>query len=163
MKSPDPYDITSLQRFLANDAMGSDCMRDLDQHVWGRAHLSDSHHQELIGLKPREGSDTFSRFLVSEAINVKVFLTCWGCKLFREPNPNTGGISVQDNIAFKGTFWFTSLTASIVPLASIIVLLYMSSLAARLWTIGAFNILISVCLFVFTDARRVDVFAVTAA
>lgn len=57
----------------------------------------------------------------------------------------------------------TSILASVIPIASIAVLYYVQSMPARFAIIAAFNILVSVCLSGFTNAKRSEVFAVTAA
>jgi len=63
----------------------------------------------------------------------------------------------------------TSIVASMLPIASIVVLVVLSprpldhTLRGQIGTIAAFNVLISMCLTLLTDAKRTDVFAVTAA
>jgi hypothetical protein len=70
---------------------------------------------------------------------------------------------IKDDRVFKLTMWIISLIASMMPVISIVILIKMKALNSRLGVIAAFNALLSVCLLVFTDARRTDVFSVTAA
>ncbi|KAF2030199.1 hypothetical protein EK21DRAFT_112119 [Setomelanomma holmii] len=61
------------------------------------------------------------------------------------------------------TLCITSVLASLLPIASILVLVNLELLKATLWTIAVFNVAISACLNIFADAKRAEVFAVTAA
>jgi drug/metabolite transporter (DMT)-like permease len=70
---------------------------------------------------------------------------------------------VKEDRVFKLTMWITSLIASMMPVISIAILIKMKELNSRLGVIAAFNALLSVCLIMFTDAKRTDVFSVTAA
>ncbi len=55
------------------------------------------------------------------------------------------------------------LFAATVPAASIFALYYIRDMVARLGAILAFSTLFSICLAIFTTARRVEIFAATAA
>jgi hypothetical protein len=55
------------------------------------------------------------------------------------------------------------LFASTIPAASIFTLYYVHDMVARLGAILAFSTLFSICLAVFTTARRVEIFGATAA
>jgi hypothetical protein len=61
------------------------------------------------------------------------------------------------------TFWVTSFLASLLPIGSIIVLINLETLRLKLWAVAGFDVLISFCLLLLTDASRKDVFAITAA
>ncbi|KAI0617669.1 hypothetical protein TUN199_10331 [Pyrenophora tritici-repentis] len=56
-----------------------------------------------------------------------------------------------------------SILASLIPIASIVVLCFVSSMPARLGTIAGFNVLVSICLMAFAGAKRAEVFAISAA
>jgi hypothetical protein len=83
--------------------------------------------------------------------------------LSRCPNRRSDMLSVYEHSIAKCTYWITSIVASFVPVLSIVILYRIRSMEARLATIAVFNVLISVCMSVFAKARRVEVFAVTAA
>lgn len=74
-----------------------------------------------------------------------------------------GIIGYQDAKVLQITYWMTSVIASLIPIGSIIVLYKVHSMAARLGIIAGFNVLVSLCLSIFTDAKRAEVFAITAA
>jgi hypothetical protein len=51
----------------------------------------------------------------------------------------------------------------LIPIASIVVLYQVQSMSARLGIIAAFNVLVAVCLMGFANAKRAEVFAISAA
>jgi hypothetical protein len=64
---------------------------------------------------------------------------------------------------YRITYWITSILASVIPISSIAVLYCVHSVPARLAIIALFNILVSVCLISLANAKRAEVFAITAA
>jgi hypothetical protein len=72
-------------------------------------------------------------------------------------------VGYRDTTIFKITFWVTSMIAFAMPVISIIALTYIPTLKVRLAVIAGFNGLMSLCLLMFTEARRIDVFSITAA
>ncbi|KAL1592013.1 hypothetical protein SLS60_011605 [Paraconiothyrium brasiliense] len=160
MKSPDAFDLKDIQAFLWGDAMGPPWLMGPDKYVWGTVKKPDTYSRELVCLRAREEIDQFSRWLGARAI--RYIKACGGYR-WKKLDQSLGVISVRDESIFRLTFWVTSAIASLLPVASIWVLIKQDSLTGRLGTIAGFNALISICLTLFTDARRTDVFAVTAA
>jgi hypothetical protein len=161
MERPDKYDLDILQHFLGNEKMKNGAlMLGADKKIWGTLLRKDSHSGELVVLKAREGGDSFSRKLSAWAVPLFERLAC---AAFKSPDPTAGVLMIKDDRVFKLTTWITSLIASMMPVISIVILIKMKELNSRLGVIAAFNALLSVCLLVFTDARRTDVFSVTAA
>jgi hypothetical protein len=130
-----------------------------DSETWGCPKSRDNHPPDLIGIKPRKKEDTFSRLVAENAVHL------FKCGLGRltKKDPHLGRKVYYDTHVMKVTFVLTSILASLMPIASIVVLRALQSLKNRMITIAAFNVLISACLTFFTDAKRTDVFAVTAA
>ncbi|KAF2630508.1 hypothetical protein BU25DRAFT_309225, partial [Macroventuria anomochaeta] len=162
MKKPDPYDIYDIQNLIASDDMKQPFIG-FDRGTWGgavNAETRKAYSRELLVLRPRKDMDTLSRIVGTRAI--KWMMACGGNR-WKKPDVRFGMIAVHDSTVFRLTFWFTSGVASILPVISIILLVNMESLNGRLGVIAAFNVLISICLTLFTEARRTDVFAVTAA
>jgi hypothetical protein len=73
------------------------------------------------------------------------------------------------NIKIKGSYLtlfaraVTVIFATLFPSISIIVLYYISSLVARLWTILGFSFLFATTVAIFTTASLAEIFGVTAA
>ncbi|KAL5117048.1 hypothetical protein ACEQ8H_005007 [Pleosporales sp. CAS-2024a] len=159
MKAPDRFDLSDVQRLLLSDDMGPNKMEDEAKNVWGNHFEPDVHPPDLIGIRPRENVDKFSRFISEKAIHL------FKCGLGRltKGDKHLGRNVYYDSTVAKVTMWITSAIAALIPIASILVLVHLHSLKLQLWTIAAFNVLISICLTIFTDAKRTDAFAVNAA
>jgi hypothetical protein len=161
MQDPDPVDVRNMQCFYDSKMMNDgDTLTGPDRDIWGTVLEKDSHSKELVVLKPRVGTDTFSRKLSEYAIPLFEAFVCVPCK---KPDPRFDDLTIREDRVFKITLWTTSIVASMMPVLSIVILIKLKELNARLGAIAAFNALLSICLLWFTDARRTDIFAVTAA
>jgi hypothetical protein len=156
---PDRFDLNDIYCLINSDAMGAGDLTEMDGRVWGDRDNGGIHAPDLAGLCPRERVDTFSRIVSENAI----YLFKCGLGRLKKADDHLGQRVYFDTTVLKVTRWITSIMASLLPIASIIVLVHVNSLKTRLWTAGAFNVLISICLTLFTEAKRSEVFAVTAA
>jgi hypothetical protein len=152
---PDRYDLTYMQIFLQNMV---DPMHGPDSSVWGTVLKPESNSPDLITLCPRQKEDAFSSWVVENAIER---LFC--CLNFRKPSKKHGEIGYEDTKVLRITYYITSMLASLIPIASITVLYCIRSMPARLGVISVFNVFVSICLIAFTNAKRAEVFAITAA
>jgi hypothetical protein len=130
-----------------------------DSETWGCPEFPDNHPPDLIGIKPRKKEDTFSRLVAENAVHL---FKCGLGRITRK-DPQLGRKVYYDTHVMKVTFVLTSMLASLIPIASIVLLRALQSMKNKMIAIAAFNVLISACLTFFTDAKRIDVFAVTAA
>lgn len=171
MGNPDSYDIDDIQHFLSSDKMTlvndrnetANALIGADRGIWGTAENKDTkkaYSRELVVLRARKDIDTLSRTIGNKAIDW--IMKCGG-RRWKKVDVRFGKRAIHDETIFGLTFWFTSGIASILPVVSIILLVKMESLNGRLGLIATFNVIISLCLTLFTEARRTDVFAVTAA
>ncbi|KAF2683005.1 hypothetical protein K458DRAFT_443670 [Lentithecium fluviatile CBS 122367] len=141
------FDLHDLQNWLSNDQGGSNCLRGVDSRSWGTANNRDCTSGDLNAVKL-----------------FKYDIAQWfKCQCFGRQKKDGKPFIYYDTTMLKITFWMTSIVASLIPIASIAILLTLEWIRARVGTIAGFNILISVCLTLFTDAKRTDCFAVTAA
>ena len=129
-----------------------------DGSVWGSVFARKQHSSDLVTLCPRVKEDPFSGWVIEKAIT-KLFC----CLRFKKPSSKYGIIGYEDTHVLKITYAITSILASLIPIASITVLYYIHSMPARLGVISAFNVLLSLCLVAFTNAKRAEIFAITAA
>lgn len=156
---PDRCDLTYVQNFLHHkEALGLS-LRGPDAKVWGSVSEPKKHSPDLITLCPRQKEDPFSGWVVEKAISN--LFRC-GCARFMKPSKIHGVIGYEDVKVLKITYCLMSILASLIPIASIVVLYTVHSMPARLSIVGAFNVLISICLVAFTNAKRSEVFAITA-
>ncbi|UPX15476.1 uncharacterized protein EKO05_0005922 [Ascochyta rabiei] len=162
LKYPEPtaWDLQHLQDYLGSKEMGTRAMVGEDSLIWGLKSQDISHKPDLVALRPRAKKDAFSMWATESTI-FNIF-KC-GCYKFMKPSPVHGAIGYEDSTVYRVTYWFTSILASLIPIASIVILYRVQSMAARLGIIAAFNVLLSVCLMGFAGAKRSEVFAITAA
>lgn len=157
---PDRCDLKYVQNFLHNKETMGLSLRGPDATVWGSVSARTEHSPDLITLCPRQKEDPFSGWVVEKALSN--LFRC-GCARFMKPSKIHGVIGFEDVKVLKITYCIMSILASLIPIASIVVLYVVHSMPARLGIIGAFNVLISICLVAFTSAKRSEVFAITAA
>jgi len=147
-----------MQNFLQNGVVMGIPFSGPDGNAWGTPSARKQHSPDLITLCPRVKEDPFSAWVVEKAIT-KLFC----CLRFKKPSSKHGVIGYEDATVLKITYCITTVLASLILIASITVLYCIHSMPARLVVISAFNILLSVCLIAFTNAKRAEVFAITAA
>jgi hypothetical protein len=153
------FDLEDIQLFLDSEDMGPHHLIGRDAQTWGDHDNPKNHPPDLIGVHPRIREDTFSRFVAEKGAHL---FKC-GLGRFTKGNRNLGRCVYYDSTVLKLTFILTSAIAALTPIASILVFLRLTSRKSKICTIAAFNVLISMCLTLFTEAKRTDVFAVTAA
>lgn len=162
IKKPDAFDIVDIQNFVASEQMRSP-FTEPDRKIWGSALNEETRREysrELVVLRARKDMDTFSRVLGVKLIGW--IMKCGG-RRWKKADVRFGTQALHDETVYKLTFWLTTAIASTIPVMSIVLLVKMNLLNGRLGIIAAFNVLISICLTLFTEPRRTDVFAVTAA
>lgn len=149
-----------MQDYLQTPEMGPLALTGEDATIWGSMRDRNSYAPDLVTLRPRAKKDAFSVWAAENTI----FKLLWcGCTRFMKPSPVHGVVGYEDGTIYRITYWITSLLASLIPIASIVVLYCVHSMPARFATIAAFNVLLSVCLMGLAGAKRAEVFAITAA
>ncbi|KAF2690764.1 hypothetical protein K458DRAFT_473865 [Lentithecium fluviatile CBS 122367] len=154
---PNQWDLTYLQNFLQNKYVMGVPFSGPDGSLWGSVPARKNYSPDLITLTPRQREDPFSGWVVEKAITR---LFC--CLRFKKPSRKHGVIGYEDATVLKITYWIMSILASLILIAFIVVLYCVPSMPTRLDVISAFNVLISVSLIAFTNAKRAEVFAITA-
>lgn len=153
---PSRNSVKALHHFTKTDLGG---MIPAVQLIWGEEF--DTSAEDLVSLRESRNVDAFSNFVVDDFIpwfHEHVFAKL--SKRIREDNPWT---------SYNHELWLRYTSSSITVVACLLPVLFISVLCSvhttkwRLLAIGCFNILSSVCLDLFTTARRVEIFAVTAA
>jgi hypothetical protein len=162
MKLPEAEkcDIHYMQNYLHSKEMGGLALLGRDATSWGSMDDRNSHKPDLVALKPRTDRDAFSSWAARKAVG-RLFTYFFAH--FVKPSPVHGLVGIEDTIVYRATYGITSIVASMIPIISIVVLYYINSMSARLATIAAFNILVSLSLMILAGAKRAEIFAVTAA
>ncbi|KAF1968941.1 hypothetical protein BU23DRAFT_655120 [Bimuria novae-zelandiae CBS 107.79] len=159
LEEPNSWDLRFIQYFLSSDAMGPLALIGEDRGIWGSVKKPKDFRYDLVTLKARRQEDAFSRFVSENAVHL------FKCGLKRlKPSLTKHGITAYEDTTVKRiTRWVSNVVASLIPILSIVVLNGITSRQGRLGAIVGFNFLISACLSAFTNAKRVEVFAVAAA
>ncbi|KAJ9669069.1 hypothetical protein H2201_000895 [Coniosporium apollinis] len=160
LPEPSAYDLNDLQRFLERPDMGPVALDGLDSLVWGSTTDPDSRASDLISLRGRHDEDSFSKWATEKA-TVRIFR--WFGHKFTTPHPHYGEVVCNDRDVLEVTRIITSVFASLLPVASTVVLYIVGSMAARLGIIAAFSVVFAVSLCRLTTARTSEIFAATAA
>lgn len=130
--------------------------------VWGSTtHLNVTGANDLIGLREHEEQDSVSKFVehkVSQWFHRKIVY-----RFSKRCQQQNTLIKYNYRTLARSTALTTTMIACLLPILSISALYSIRSMKARLGAIAAFNVLLSVCLDVFTTAKRVEIFGVTAA
>lgn len=114
---------------------------------------------DLVAVCPRQRDDSFSAWFMKSALSI--FFRCCGHRM--KPSEIHGKPGCKEKTILRITYWITTIVASILPSASVIVLYIIESTWARIGTLVGFNLAVSACLILFTSAKRSEIFAVTAA
>ncbi|KAH7081862.1 hypothetical protein BKA63DRAFT_436113 [Paraphoma chrysanthemicola] len=155
---PGKWDLDHIQQFLQRPENGELALRGEDSTIWGSVTDPKSYKPDLVALRPRAREDPFSRWAAQ-----KTDVLRWLCARFVRPSRKHGVFTYKDSTIYKITHLITVIVAALIPIASIVVLNDVQSMSSRLGVIAAFNVLISVCLIGFADAKREQVFAINAA
>jgi hypothetical protein len=154
---PSRKDLKYMQNFLHTELNLSLCGP--DSTIWGSVLRRKDFSQDLINLHPKVDKDVFSDWAIDKTIT---YLFRCGCARFMKKSPIHGVIGYEDMEVIRVTYWITSIIASLLLVSSIVVLYMVQSMPVRLGLIAGFNALMTICLIIFTNAKRSEMFAITA-
>lgn len=162
LEEPVRKTLKNLQRFLASADMGQQglALRGLDCNIWGSVENTHSHTTDLVALVKPGYEDPFSRWCLTKLMDA--FWTFGGERL-KKACKVTGDVFYYENQVLRWTYYFTTAIASLLLVLAITVLWMVTSMSAQLAIIAAFNVVFSICLAIFTEAPRSQVFGITAA
>ncbi|KAE8443529.1 hypothetical protein EG329_001769 [Mollisiaceae sp. DMI_Dod_QoI] len=173
LPEPKPSERAILHDWIKSSSMGGNCrflgrdLSDLEQpSVYAAVNqddlaiLSDSHGED----------DLFTKFITGPVLT----LYHWFRGRSRPPLPidptlppvgeNRSSLQhYSDRQVAAVTNFLGTIFSSIAPLVSVVVLSFINNPRARLGLVCAFTILFTICLAIATKARRVEIFAATAA
>lgn len=160
MSCPSKPDLTYIQNYIASKEMGPFALAGSDSDTWGSIHNRKGHEADIVTLLPRKRADMFTKLLMEKGTST---FFKYGFGRFLNPSPVHGLIGYEESTLSRLTYLMTTALASLLPVASIVVLTFVSSLKLRLAIIAIFTVLLSFCLAFFTSAKRAEIFALTAA
>lgn len=153
-EAPNLADLEALKLWLKRPKMGNCSLIGLDKDVWDTG-------TDLLTLNPRVQDDPCSRWLSGSF--VRFYHRVLGRRTKRELDLEPGLFEYSDKQLLRASDVIGALLSSLLPISSLLALYFVSNLLARLGIVTAFTILFSMTLLLVTTARKVEVFAATAA
>jgi hypothetical protein len=158
---PGREDLASIQSWLERPMMGNLSLLGQDSDTWGSISNPESHAPDLFTFRARHDADPFSEWVVRQFI---VWFHNWiGYRFHKICDPDTGIIYYDDEKLLRLTYFVTTVSASLIPIISVIALYYVTTVSARLSLVAVFMFLFAANLTYFASAKRIDVFIATAA
>ncbi|KAH8667616.1 hypothetical protein BGZ60DRAFT_377394 [Tricladium varicosporioides] len=146
---PKSYDLNFFREWLTLPSMGNYPLRGIDRKAWSEIYTDD-----LMALHRRQSSDPISwEIYISDLANTT----------HETPLPTTEITQYSDSAIHRIFSVLGTLLACLLPISSIIVLYFVSSMKARLGFITAFTAVFAMCLASMTGAKRVEIFTATSA
>jgi hypothetical protein len=150
---PSKYDFSVFQCWLQNRFP----LTGEDKNVWDGPRAI----EDLVALCRRDVDDIFSKFFLHRLI--PVFHWTLGKYLKKHPSSTPGLSEYNDERLLTILQVVITVISSIFPISSIVILYFVNSMPARLGIAAAYTALFSFALALLTRARRVEIFAATAA
>lgn len=136
--------------------MGNFPLKGQDSTLWKTSAPSD-----LIAIQPRKADDPLGTWFLS-----KVFLW-WhdliGHRIKRPVDDEAGYFEYEDKHVLRAANVLGSVVSSGLLVGSIMALYFVNNMLVRLGIVAAFTQVFSLVLILATNARKVEVFAATAA
>ena len=165
---PHKSKLEALRDYLHHTDAGNCDLLGIDAQVWDDTPISD-----LLVLQPEEREDAISRWIHQK-------YTAWWLRHFSRKGRQTGSAAPSQDpekpyaassalIEYeeKGynilAMLLTSLMSVLMFVSPIIILYFVEDMLARLLAVAAFVAIFSLCLSLLLQAKKVEVFAATAA
>jgi hypothetical protein len=153
--SPSKYDLDIFQHWLKG--LSGFPLTGSDRETWTKPDGID----DLVALSRRDVDDVLSKVFLTRLI--PIFHWTLGNRL-KKRSSSTPGLSEYDDAYLLAILEVTStMISSMLPISSIIILHWVTSTSARLGIVVGYTALFSIALALLTRARRVEIFAATAA
>ncbi|KUJ15788.1 uncharacterized protein LY89DRAFT_719498 [Mollisia scopiformis] len=162
-------DVAMLKEWILSPDLGGGILfSGEDLSPWGKSVYDETHNDDLMIVKSRTGeNDTFTRFLAGPVFHL--LERFW--RRFKKPETS----NTEEQVPASNLYHYSdshiigtidvmgTVIASMIPLVSIVILYFIRNLGARLGVVCAFTLLFSTGLALVTKARRIEIFACTAA
>ncbi|KAI0120325.1 hypothetical protein F4776DRAFT_249379 [Hypoxylon sp. NC0597] len=160
LEGPNLNDLEFLRSWFERPSMGCFPIRGLDYKAWEQRLEND-----LIAIKPRVPPDPFSKWITNTIFPLyhRVFGVKFHVRKVLRPLIGDGLYTYEESLLGSIINVITTVVAAVLPLLSIVVLYIVDSDATKLGIIVIFSACFAFVLAVMTSARRIEVFAATAA
>ena len=160
LQSPDTDRLRVLQDWLERPTYGNAFLQGVEARAWiGEAEL-----HNFVAIGGKHGEDSVTRWLYKFIPGT--YHDILGHRFKRSVSINGSESSVytyDDATLIKAIHIFSTVLSSLVPTISIFALFYTRNTTLRLVLVLIFTLLFTLVLSIFTKARRVEIFAATAA
>jgi hypothetical protein len=154
--SPSQGDLDFLQRWFQDKNMGHFPLIGLDSDVWEGCPAP-----ELLAINPCKGDDPFAALFLNRAM--KWWHNWVGYRVKRPADEESQYFVYNDKDTLRIANIVVSVISSALLVGSIMTLYFVNNMLARLGIIAALTQLFSLTLVLVTNARKVEMFAATAA
>ncbi|KAI4233711.1 MAG: hypothetical protein LQ349_004235 [Xanthoria aureola] len=159
MTAPIEQDIRFLRTWLSRPGSGDNFLRGREASLWDMNSTDD-----LVALSKRPGEyDVFTRWIANSILYIfHRYIGHWLAA--QRPNDEEAGFSEYDDSRLMAMLQvLTTLLSSTLPVVSTVALYLVKGMPLRLAMIALFVTLFCGVLAIFTNARRVEIFAAAAA
>ncbi|KAH8885606.1 hypothetical protein GQ53DRAFT_828647 [Thozetella sp. PMI_491] len=156
LDSPNTEDLKFLISWFERPSMGCFPIRGLDLNAW-------DDEEDLAAVKPRVAGDPISKWFMNTVFPMYHRLVGEKLKDPESPELGDGIFTYEESRLAAVVHVFITVVASLLPLASMVVLFVVESYTQRLGIMVGFSACFAVALALMTNARRVEIFAATAA
>lgn len=154
--SPNKCDIEFLRRWFKDEKMGDFPLRGDDSEVWETSKASG-----LVALKARKAEDPLSTFFLRRAY--LWWHDCIGRRFKRSRTEELEYFHYRDRNILRVANFLSAIISTGLFMAAILTLYFVDHPLARLGIIAGFTTVFSLVLVLATTARKIEVFAATAA
>jgi uncharacterized Tic20 family protein len=157
-RTPKHYDLDILKSCLRDGAMPEWYLLGLDSTIWEDPSLT----HDLISRSPNDpdADDKLTQWISSYL--VVPFHRLIG-RHWEKHNPSSPFLEYSDRAIYKVSSVAATVISSVFPVVGVIILFFVKNLLARIGIIAGLTAVFSLCLAVMTEARKVEIFAATAA
>ncbi|ORY72088.1 uncharacterized protein BCR38DRAFT_331613 [Pseudomassariella vexata] len=156
LDTPSKYDVEFLRTWFKRPLMGAFPLLGLDQTAW-----DEDNQKDLIAIRARKSPDMFSKWFTE--VVVPTFHHLVGERLKKHDSVDPGIYEYNEKLLAKILFGISTVIASMLPICSIVVLYYVQSSRIQLGLTVLFCACFSSALVLMTNAKKVEIFAATAA
>ncbi|TVY33855.1 hypothetical protein LSUB1_G007853, partial [Lachnellula subtilissima] len=151
---PEAGNLEFMNEWLADSSRGNYALEGLDRNVWQDG------KDLLVVTSDRLVGDSFTRFLRKPL--TALWHKLWGRR--RGPTDvENSACAYGENIVIRFADIIGTAIASLLPVLAVVVLYCVSEMLTRLVMVALFTVIFSLALVTTTKAKRIEIFAATAA
>ena len=159
MAQPTQQDVAFLQTWLSRPAFGDNFLRGYEASIWDSENIKD-----FVALATRPGErDIFTDWMATTVLPVfHRYIGRW--LVSRRSNDEETGFTEYDDLKILAFLrLITFLLSSTIPVTSTIALYLVKGMPLRLAMVAIFTVLFCSILAIVTNARKIEIFAASAA